>query len=526
MKKRDITLTGFLLILIGVMIGILITMLQPDQWGNDFAEVKVTEITRSSQPLFSQEELQQIDTRFLFQEIAREVTPTVVYVETTVNVRGGSRMEEEEDENGIWERFLPRRARTVGSGVIISTDGYILTNHHVIQEAVSEGIMITMSDKRTYPARVVGSDPSTDLAVLKVDEGDLPTAVIGNSDYLDVGEWVLAIGNPFRLQSTVTAGIVSALSRDVRIIDDAMSIESFIQTDAAINRGNSGGALVNTSGELIGINTAIATQSGNYQGYGFAVPSNLALKVAGDLIEYGEARRGLMGVRIESVNHAIARDMKMERIRGVLIVRVEEDEAAWQAGMQDNDVVLEINGQEVNEANQLQEKVALYRPGDVIRVTVLRNGETLVKEVTLKERPQRDIEVLDFEEDEVQPEEFFERRDRERDPNRDRERNRDREPDDPDVQQQSFNHGFTLRAIPGLPDNDSYEILVHSVDRQTEAWNRGLRSGFRVLEVDDQPVLSMQEFEDRFREGLESNGYVSLKTQTTNDVIAHIVLNR
>lgn len=508
MKKRDIALTGTLLVLIGILIGILISMVRPDSWGNDYAEVRVTEIQRSSQPFINQEELAEIDTRFLFQKIAQEVTPAVVYLETTVQVQGRG-VEEDSRDNGIWDRFLPRRARTVGSGVIITGDGYILTNNHVIEDAVGDGINVTLSDKRSYPARIVGADPSTDLAVLKINANNLSTTVIGNSDHIDVGEWVLAIGNPFRLRSTVTAGIVSALSRDVQIINDAMSIESFIQTDAAINRGNSGGALVNTSGELIGINTAIATQSGNYQGYGFAVPSNLALKVAGDLIEFGEVRRGMLGVRIESVTHPIARDLDMETIEGVLVVNAQSDGAAYEAGIRRNDVVLEVNGNKVDEANQLQEKVAMFRPEDVITLTIWRKGERLQKDVKLREMQVPEPEILDFDEEPVEPEEFFEQR-----------------PEDYGIEEQSFDLGFSVQAIPGLSGDDSYELIVRSVNRETEAWNRGLRAEYQILEVDDEPVRSLRELERKMEESMQSDGSVSLKTRTPNSVIAYFVLNR
>ncbi len=405
MNRREAILTGFLLLLAGILIGLLLSWLRPGPL-HDFAEVKVTEIHRSSRPLFEPEELERLDSRFLFQKIADEVKPSVVYIETTVRMREESGGDPFED--GIWDRILPRHARTVGSGVIISEDGYILTNNHVVEQALGDGIYVTLNDKRTYPARIVGTDPSTDLAVIRIPDRTLKPAVVGNSDSVQVGEWVLAIGNPFRLRSTVTAGIVSALGRDVQIINDSRRIESFIQTDAAINRGNSGGALVNTSGELIGINTAIASRSGSYQGYGFAVPSNLAMKVAVDLIEFGEVRRGMLGVTIESVNHAIARDMKMERIQGVMIVNASANGAAYESGVRRNDIVLAVNGMEVNEANELQEKVAMYRPGDSVRLTLWRSGEVFDTEVMLREMPSFPEDLLEFDETPLDPEPFFE----------------------------------------------------------------------------------------------------------------------
>ncbi|MGF1669296.1 MAG: S1C family serine protease, partial [Balneolaceae bacterium] len=387
MKKRDYILTGILLILIGILLGLIISMFRSASWPVDLSEVKITEIKRSEAPFWNSDDLEKIDSRFLFQSIARDVKPAVVYIETIVpvNNRRITGREEGDDSRRFWDRFLPPRARTVGSGVIISEDGYVLTNNHVIAEAISDGITVTLDDKKTFEARIVGKDPSTDLAVLKIDAVNLPAMIIGNSDLLEVGEWVLAIGNPFRLRSTVTAGIVSALSRDVDIIDDLMRIESFIQTDAAINRGNSGGALVNTSGELIGINTAIATQSGNYQGYGFAVPSNLALKVARDIIEFGEVKRGMLGVTIESVTSAIAEKADLDVIKGVYIVDTTEDGAARKADLRAADIILEVNSFPVNEVNELQEKVAMYRPGDIVYLKLWRNGMEIYKSVELKE---------------------------------------------------------------------------------------------------------------------------------------------
>ncbi|HLR31577.1 MAG TPA: trypsin-like peptidase domain-containing protein, partial [Fodinibius sp.] len=255
--------------------------------------------------------------------------------------------------------------------------------NHVIERAVEEGIKVILNDKRTFSARVVGTDPSTDLAVMKIDALDLPAITIGNSNEVRVGEWVLAVGNPFRLRSTVTAGIVSALSRDMQIIQDRMRIESFIQTDAAINKGNSGGALVNTSGELIGVNTAIASMSGNYQGYGFAAPSNLALKVARDLIEYGEVHRALLGVTISTVDAEVADELAMDRIRGVLIQEIRRGGAADEFGLRPNDVVLSVNKSTVNESNQLQQKIAVLTPGETVQLRIWRDGQEFDKKVEL-----------------------------------------------------------------------------------------------------------------------------------------------
>src|SRR5699024_4674570 len=358
---------------------------QEDSPKIDHAEVKTTEIKYSSQPFFSEEQLQRLDSRFLFKEIAQRVRPSVVYVQTEVPIGREDLPDDEyhKEEQGFWGDFFPRKARTVGSGIIISSDGYILTNNHVIDRATDDGIEVTLYDKRKFAARVVGNDPTTDLAVMKIDAQKLPAITIGNSNEVRVGEWVLAVGNPFRLRSTVTAGIVSALSRDMQIIQDRMRIESFIQTDAAINKGNSGGALVNTSGELIGVNTAIASMSGNYQGYGFAAPSNLALKVARDLIEYGEVHRALLGVTISTVDAEVADELAMDRIRGVLIQEIRRGGAADEFGLRPNDVVLSVNKSTVNESNQLQQKIAVLTPGETVRLRIWRDGQEFDKKVEL-----------------------------------------------------------------------------------------------------------------------------------------------
>ncbi|MEX0994425.1 MAG: trypsin-like peptidase domain-containing protein [Balneolaceae bacterium] len=505
MKRRDIVLSGVLLLLIGVMIGLILSLIGRNDYSSDLAEINITEVKRSSEPMLKPEDLEGIDSRFLFQKISREVTPTVVYIETTVSFRGRGSREELESDESLWDRLLPspRRARTVGSGVIISSDGYILTNNHVVEDAVNEAIQIVLSDKRTFEGRVVGNDPSTDLAVVKINAKDLPSVVLGNSDYLEVGEWVLAIGNPFRLRSTVTAGIVSALGRNVQIINDRLPIESFIQTDAAINRGNSGGALVNTSGELVGINTAIATQSGNYQGYGFAVPSNLALKIAGDLIEFGKVRRGMLGVSIQSVNDHIANELGMDQIRGVRVQTVRRDET----GIKSGDVILKINDREVNEANQLQERVAMFRPGDLLNLTLWRDGETLDLEVELVEMEYPEEEVLDFEEEEIRPEEFYEE-----------------EEDYDGIEFYRFELGFTVRAIAKPVDPTTYNLTITSVQRGSEAWNRGLRQDYEIIEINGKGVQTLSEVRDRIRRSMEEEGSVMLTTRTPDSKTAHIEL--
>jgi Do/DeqQ family serine protease len=298
-------------------------------------------------------------------------------------------------KNSLYEDFFenffnpfsaPRSSAPIigtGSGVIISPEGYIITNNHVVQDAVN--IEVTLNDKRVYKAKVVGTDPSTDLALIKIDENNLPYLIYGNSDDLKVGEWVLAVGNPFNLTSTVTAGIVSAKARNINILGDrtGQTIESFIQTDAAVNRGNSGGALVNTRGELVGINAAIASGNGFYTGYSFAIPINLVRKVAKDLLQYGEVQRGYIGVQIQEVDAELAKKKNLDKIKGVYVADVTDNGSAQKAGIKPGDVIVAVNDREVNSNSELLEIIGQYSPGDKINLTVERNGQPKTYEITL-----------------------------------------------------------------------------------------------------------------------------------------------
>lgn len=263
-----------------------------------------------------------------------------------------------------------------GSGVIISSDGYIVTNNHVVQDA--ERLTVTLNNKRELPARIVGIDPATDLAVIKIDATDLQYIPFGNSDSARIGEPVLAIGNPFNLTSTVTAGIISAKARYMNIINNPgveSTIESFIQTDAAVNSGNSGGALVNGRAELIGINTAIASGNGYYTGYSFAIPSNIARKVTGDLRRYGAVQRGYLGVNVVEVTSELATKLHLSEPKGIYIARVIPKCAADKAGLREGDILLKVNNMDVNSYASMMEEVALFNPGDSVEVQYQRGGE-------------------------------------------------------------------------------------------------------------------------------------------------------
>jgi len=270
-----------------------------------------------------------------------------------------------------------------GSGVIISNKGYIVTNNHVIER--SDEIVVVLDDRREYTAELIGTDPTTDIALLKIEADNISPLGFGNSDALQLGEWVLAIGNPYNLTSTVTAGIVSAKARNLNIFrSQEFSIESFIQTDAAVNPGNSGGALINTRGELVGINTAIASRTGAFTGYSFAVPVSIVEKVVNDLIEYGQVQRAILGVNITDVTAELAKDKDLEAIEGVYIMGVRPDGAAREAGIREGDVIISVNGVKVNSSAELQEQVSKYRPGEEVKVVVRRDGDLKQFNVVLR----------------------------------------------------------------------------------------------------------------------------------------------
>lgn len=281
-----------------------------------------------------------------------------------------------------YQQQEPQPRMAAGSGVIISEDGFIVTNNHVVEGA--QNIDVILNDSRRFTAKVIGRDPNTDIALVKIDAKNLSVLPWGDSEAMKLGEWVLAVGNPFNLGTTVTAGIVSAKSRSIGIMGGQMPMESFIQTDAAVNPGNSGGALVNARCELIGINTAIASQTGSYSGYSFAIPVSIARKVVEDLRKFGEVQRALLGVTIKTVDDEMAKENKLGKIEGVFIEGVSEDGAARTAGIKKGDVITAINGTKVNSVSELQEQVGKHRPGDQVVVLIKRDGSEKPFNVTLR----------------------------------------------------------------------------------------------------------------------------------------------
>ena len=278
----------------------------------------------------------------------------------------------------------PRDQVNSGSGVIITSDGYIITNNHVIDGA--NDIVVTLDDNKSYTSKLIGKDPVTDIALLKIDAKNLPYLTFGNSDSLRLGEWVLAIGNPYNLRSTITAGIVSAKARSMPSSGEEFKIESFIQTDAAVNPGNSGGALVNTRGELVGINTAIASKTGSYTGYSFAVPSSIAKKVVEDLIDFGSVQRALLGISMQEIDGDLAKEKKLDGTQGIYIAEVLRDGAAARAGIKEGDVLRSINGVIVNSGPAVQEQISKYRPKDKITMELLRDGKQINISVVLQSK--------------------------------------------------------------------------------------------------------------------------------------------
>ena len=360
----------------------------------------------------------------------------------------------------------PEATTGAGSGVIISTDGYIVTNNHVIDNATE--IEVTLNDKRTFKAKVIGADPSTDVALIKIEATDLQPITIGNSDNLKVGEWVLAIGNPFNLTSTVTAGIISAKAREMDIVPSERKIESFIQTDAAINPGNSGGALVNTAGELVGINTAIASQTGSYIGYGFAIPTTIVSKVVRDLKDYGIVQRAVLGVKIANINDKLAKDKNLKTMDGAYVDDVVSNSSAKDAGIKQGDIIVAINDVRIKSVAELQEQVAAYRPGDNINVTVNRNNKEITLRVTLKNSSKNTNIVKAVDMDRL---------------------------------------GATLEPLSIQTKqrlNYNGGLLVDEVQRGGLFAKAGIYKGFIILKINNKTVSSVKEVKDIYTEALNS----------------------
>ncbi len=475
MSKKSIIAAGFV-VLFALVFGALLIA--------NFSGVKVvysdSQIEfNTTPPLKVSPEVKSMNDAFV--DICKAVTPTVV----SITVKSDRKNEKKPEDNEQYKFFfgpdfqMPDQGPEIGSGsgVIISKDGYIVTNNHVVKEAGDNGITVTLLDKREFKAKVIGTDANTDLAVIKIDANDLPTMSFGNSDQCQVGEWVLAIGNPLGLNYTVTAGIVSAMGRNIGINGGGYGIESFIQTDAAINPGNSGGALVDINGQLVGINSAIKSNTGYYQGYGFAIPVNIVKSVVSELIKNGKISRGYIGVQIQQIDETMAKALGLDKAKGVLVQSVQKGGAGEDAGIKEGDVILSVDSKEVNAPNELQVIIGSHHPGESVKLIVFRDGKTIDKDVTLKPKV---------------------------------EDNQQTAMNNPHLDQEGTNgessSGKEIKtmgvSVTGLPSqlkdklNISSGVVVTAVDNYSDAFLRGLRKGMVIVEANKKNVASVDDLAD------------------------------
>ncbi len=470
MSKKSIIAAGFVVLFALIFGAVLIA---------NFSGVKVLRSDsqiefNTTPPLNVSPEVKSLNDAFV--EISKAVTPTVVSI--TVKTEPKKNNQDQDPFHFFFgpDFKMPDQVPEIGSGsgVIISKDGYIVTNNHVVKDAGDEGIKVTLTDKREFSAKLIGTDPNTDIAVIKIEANDLKTISMGNSDEVQVGQWVLAVGNPLGLNYTVTAGIVSALGRNIGINADGSGygIENFIQTDAAINPGNSGGALVDINGQLIGINSAIKTNTGYYQGYGFAIPVNMVKRVVPELIKTGKVVRGYIGVRIQTVDETMAKGLGLDAAKGVLVQEVNKNGAGDDAGIEVGDVILAVDGKEVNAANELQAIIGSKRPGDVVKLTVFRDGKTFDREVTLKPRADEENQAVQ---------------------NMGRQKSYESEVSSKTVKSLGIKVSNLNNATMQKYSIDG-GVLVTSVEMYSESFMRGLREGFVITEANKEKVKSMDDF--------------------------------
>lgn len=477
MSRKSIIAAGFVVLLSIIFGAVLIA---------NFSGVKVVHSDsqiefNTTPPITVNPEVKSLNDAFV--EISKTVTPTVVYIEVKSGPKGNQQEKQQQPEGNDPFKFFfgpdfeaPDQGPQMGSGsgVIISNDGYIVTNNHVVKGAGDHGIKVTLTDKREFDAKVIGLDENTDLAVIKIEASGLPVMSFGNSDNVQVGQWVLAIGNPLGLNYTVTAGIVSALGRNIGVNGGGYAIENFIQTDAAINPGNSGGALVDVYGQLVGINSAIKTNTGYYQGYGFAIPVNMVKTVTQELIRSGKVVRGYIGVQIQTVDETMARGLGLDKAKGVLVQSVQKGGGGDEAGLQAGDIILTVDGKEVNASNELQVIINSKRPGDVAKLTVFRDGKTIEKDVVLKPRQEDNQQTSQLEKNEG-------------------------------VSNKGLNSttvkslGIGVQDVPSAT-KDKYKIsggvVITSIDKYSDAFVRGLTEGFVIIEANKKKVNDANDLSD------------------------------
>ncbi len=502
--KRNI-IAAVSLLGVGVFIGImLVSNLTPNIINSVFGEEKDVKIGADNAPVIMDEPSKLLNNALV---AASEATiPTVVSLNVEVKLSSSGRPQFHDffDFFEMPDEDRERRSRGMGSGVIISEDGYIVTNNHVVENAVDNGIEITTNDKKKYRAKLIGTDPLTDLAVLKIESDDVifEAAHIADMDNLRIGEMVIAVGNPLGLNSTVTSGIVSAIGRgQFGMRRSSYSVENYIQTDAAINPGNSGGGLFDLNGSLIGINTAIATGTGNYIGYGFAIPIDLAMAVIDDLIDDGKVNRGYIGVQIKDVDELFAKKFGLDEVTGVLVSDVLPGKAADKAGLKQGDVILKVDDKEVATTSELQSTIVFYRAGDEVTLTILRNGKEIKKVVTLESR---DEDIAEKSADESEKEEETEIND-----------------DEPVT---FDNIGFTASPLTSEIKSE-YEVnngvIITDVERFSIASDRGLFRGGVITKVDNAEIKSPKHLKKVLDKA--SSGDVVLmylKFQDSNQIVA------
>ena len=478
MSRKSIIAAGLVVFVALVFAAVLIA---------NFSGVKIVKSSsqidfNTTPPLSVSPEVKSLNDAFV--EISKKVTPTVVSIVVKTDPKKSEQMQNQ-DQDPFHFFFgpdfkMPQQTPEIGSGsgVIISKDGYIVTNNHVVQDAGDHGITVTLTDKREFDAKLIGTDPNTDLAVIKINANDLPVMSLGNSDNVQVGQWVLAFGNPLGLNYTVTAGIVSALGRNIGINGNGSGygIENFIQTDAAINPGNSGGALVDINGQLIGINSAIKTNTGYYQGYGFAIPVNIVKNVVPELIKNGKVVRGYIGVNIQTIDETMAKGLGLDKAEGVLVQGIVKGGAGEDAGIQIGDVILAVDGTSVKAANQLQAIIGSKHPGDVVKLTMFRDGKTFDKEITLK--PRNDD-------------------------------NQNQAVQNNNMKDNSGESELSTKTVKSLGlkvadvDNATKKkfsidggVVVTSVDTYSESFMRGVRQGLVIVEANKEKVKNVDDFVD------------------------------
>jgi serine protease Do len=422
-----------------------------------------------------------------YHAVSRTVTPSVVFVKVEMDQESDS----QDDTGQFFHRFfgpdfkfdMPKRGPEIGagSGVIITANGYILTNNHVVTSAKKNGIKVQLFDTREFKAKLIGTDKYTDLAVIKIDADNLPVATLGNSDEVEVGHIVFAIGAPLGLKSTMTQGIVSALGRNIGIIGDEYGIENFIQTDAAVNPGNSGGPLVNINSEVIGINSAIATTNARYQGYSFAIPLNLAKQVATDIIKYGKFRRGFLGIGIRPVDAVTAKAAGLDKAKGVWVENVTKDAAGDKAGVEYGDIILTVDGKEVNSPQELQTTVASKHPGSIVMLKIWRDKKIIEKKAELGSRDEEGETIAEKVKND-----------------------KDGSGSDSDAEKVANvkELGVTVKSIDSNIKK-RYEVekgvMVSNIEDMGVAQERGLKKGDVVTEVGGQKISTPDQFESSIK---------------------------